>query len=90
MEKKQNSSSLISSIYKSRKNIIDLMKKQNYNVNEYANFSINEVNSMYQNKQLDISLEKCHFENNSCLDEYPLLYNAQSLSLSTPKVPVLF
>ena len=58
MEKKQNSSSLISSIYKSRKNIIDLMKKQNYNVTEYANFSINEVNSMYQNKQLDISLEK--------------------------------
>ena len=58
MEKKQNSSSLISSIYKSRKNLIDLMKKQNYNVNEYANFSINEVNSMYQNKQLDISLEK--------------------------------
>jgi DNA-directed RNA polymerase subunit H (RpoH/RPB5) len=58
MEKKQNSSSLISSIYKSRKTIIDLMKTQNYNVNEYANFSINEVNSMYQNKQLDISLEK--------------------------------
>lgn len=58
MEKKQNSSSIISSIYKSRKNIIDLMRKQNYNVNEYANFSINEVNSMYQNKQLDISLEK--------------------------------
>lgn len=58
MEKKQNSSSLISSIYKSRKNLIDLMRKQNYNVNEYANFSINEVNSMYQNKQLDISLEK--------------------------------
>jgi len=58
MEKKQNSSSIISSIYKSRKNIINLMKKQNYNVTEYANFSINEVNSMYQNKQLDISLEK--------------------------------
>jgi len=58
MEKKQNSSSLISSIYKSRKTIIDLIKTQNYNVNEYANFSINEVNSMYQNKQLDISLEK--------------------------------
>jgi DNA-directed RNA polymerase subunit H (RpoH/RPB5) len=58
MEKKTNSSSIISLIYKSRKNIIDLMRKQNYNVNEYANFSINEVNSMYQNKQLDISLEK--------------------------------
>jgi len=58
MEKKQNSSSLISSIYKSRKHIIDLMKRQNYNVNEYANFSINEVNTMYQTQQLDISLEK--------------------------------
>jgi len=34
------------------------MKKQNYNVNEYANFSINEVNTMYQTQQLDISLEK--------------------------------
>ena len=65
MEKKQNSSSLISSIYKSRKNIINLMKRQNYNVNEYANFSINEVNSMYHHKQLDISLEK----NNDSLEK---------------------
>jgi len=54
----QNSSSLISSIYKSRKTILELMKKQNYNTDEYDNFSINEVNSMFQNKQLDMLLEQ--------------------------------
>ena len=53
-----NSSSLISSIYKSRKTILELMKKQNYNTSDYDNFSINEVNTMFQNKQLDILLEK--------------------------------
>ena len=54
----QNTSSLISSVYKSRKTLLDLMRKQGYNVAEYDNFSINEVNAMFQNKQLDMLLEK--------------------------------
>ena len=54
----QNSSSLISSVYKSRKILLSLMGKQQYNVDEYENFSINEVNAMFQNKQLDMLLEK--------------------------------
>jgi len=54
----QNLSSLIASVYKSRKIILELMEKQNYNTEEYSNFSINEVNAMFQNKQLDILLEK--------------------------------
>jgi DNA-directed RNA polymerase subunit H (RpoH/RPB5) len=33
------------------------MDKQGYNTNDYANFSINEVNSMKQNNQLDMLLE---------------------------------
>jgi len=53
----QNSSILISHIYNSRKNVLDLMKKQGYNVNDYSNFSINEVNSMKLNNQLDMLLE---------------------------------
>jgi len=57
MASKTTSSGIISLIYKSRKNILDLMKRQGYNINEYDNFSINEVNSMTQNKQLDILLE---------------------------------
>jgi DNA-directed RNA polymerase subunit H (RpoH/RPB5) len=54
----QNSSILISQIYNSRKIILELMEKQGYNVNDYSNFSVNEVNSMKQNNQLDMLLEK--------------------------------
>ena len=54
----QNISSLISSIYNSRKNVLELMDKQGYNVEDYSNFSISEVNSMKQNNQLDMLLEK--------------------------------
>jgi DNA-directed RNA polymerase subunit H (RpoH/RPB5) len=53
----QNSTILISSIFNSRKTILDLMAKQGYNINDYANFSISEVNSMKQNNQLDMLLE---------------------------------
>jgi len=54
----QNHSSLISYIYKARKTILELMDKQGYNISDYNNFSINEVNSMKQNNQLDMLLEK--------------------------------
>lgn len=67
---KQNSNVLISSIYNSRKHMLDLMKKQNYNVDEYSNFSINEVNSMFQNNQLDIKLEKNTKENKAYIHYY--------------------
>jgi len=53
----QNSSVLISQIYTSRKTILELMENQGYNINEYANFSINEVNSMKLKNQLDMLLE---------------------------------
>jgi DNA-directed RNA polymerase subunit H (RpoH/RPB5) len=54
----QNSSVLISQIYKSRNTILELMGKQGYNISDYANFSVSEVNSMKQNNQLDMLLEK--------------------------------
>jgi len=54
----QNSSILISTVYNSRKNVLELMDKQGYNTEDYINFSINEVNSMKQNNQLDMLLEK--------------------------------
>jgi DNA-directed RNA polymerase subunit H (RpoH/RPB5) len=53
----QNSNVLISHIFNSRKIILDLMGKQGYNINDYANFSVNEVNSMKLNNQLDMLLE---------------------------------
>lgn len=47
------SSNRILSIYKSRKNILDLLEKQGYNVDNNT-FSINEVDTMYVNSQLDL------------------------------------
>jgi len=49
---------LISQLYKSRNIILELMEKDGYNVKEYANFSISELNTMKQNNQLDMLLEK--------------------------------
>ena len=54
----QNTSSLISQIYKSRSILLELMKKQNYDIQEYQGFSVNEINTMKTNNQLDMILEK--------------------------------
>jgi len=53
-----NSSSLISNIYKSRNIILELMKSQNYNTKDNEGVSINEINTMKNNNQLDMILEK--------------------------------
>ena len=54
----QNTSSLISSIYKSRTILLELMGMQGYNIYDYEGFSVNEVNTMKVNNQLDMILEK--------------------------------
>ena len=50
--------SLISQIYKSRNVLLELMKSQNYNISDNEFFSINEINTMQINNQLDMILEK--------------------------------
>lgn len=63
-----NSSVLISQIYQSRKNVLELMDEQGFDVSGYANFSISEINAMKQNNQLDMLLEskaKASGENSS-------------------------
>ena len=59
----QNTSSLTASIYKSRSVLLELMKSQGYNTNDYSGFSVNEVNTMKSNNQLDMILEKTNTEN---------------------------
>jgi len=58
MSSSNSSSSLISAIYKSRNILLELLKSQGYNVVDNSDFSVNEVNSMFTNKQLDMILEK--------------------------------
>ena len=53
-----NASVLISQIYQSRKNVLELMERQGYDVTGYANFSVSEINAMKQNNQLDMLLEQ--------------------------------
>jgi DNA-directed RNA polymerase subunit H (RpoH/RPB5) len=48
----------IVSIYNSRNNILEYLKYQKFNIDEDNNFSINEIYSMYQNKQLDMLVER--------------------------------
>ena len=62
-----NSTALITRIYKSRKNVLELMDKQGFNTSEYSNFSINEINAMTQNNQLDMILTEkpTNTENNN-------------------------
>jgi superfamily II DNA/RNA helicase len=51
--------------------ILDLMKKQSYNISEYDGFSINEVNTMTTNNQLDMILEKVEASDSSILKNIP-------------------
>ena len=51
-------SSLTSAIYKSRSVLLEQMEKQGYDINDYNGFSVNEVNTMTSNNQLDMILEK--------------------------------
>lgn len=54
----QNTSTVISKVYKSRCVLLELMKKQGYNTSGYDGFSVNEINTMKTNNQLDMILDK--------------------------------
>jgi len=51
-------SSHINEIFKSRKHIVNFLKRQGFDVADYESFSIHEVNAMYQAKQMDMLLKK--------------------------------
>tara|TARA_R110002073_G_scaffold1968_5_gene13827 strand:- start:1553 stop:2194 length:642 start_codon:yes stop_codon:yes gene_type:complete len=48
------SSGTITSVFKSRQNLLKLLVAQGYDVNDYEEFSVNEVHVMYNNLQLDM------------------------------------
>ncbi len=53
-----NTSSLISAVYQSRTVILEQLATQGYEIADYSGFSVNEVNTMKTNNQLDMILEK--------------------------------
>jgi DNA-directed RNA polymerase subunit H (RpoH/RPB5) len=56
-------SNLILSLYKSRNTIVELLEYQGYNIDNHMTFSINEIDAMYKNKQLDFLVT--HKNNNT-------------------------
>ena len=52
------SSDTISSVFKSRQNLLKLLYEQSYNIKDYEEFSVNEVHIMYKNNQLDMLMSK--------------------------------
>lgn len=53
-----SSNNRILRIYKSRVNILKQLGIQGYNVTDYSEFSINEIDTMFSNKQLDMLVTK--------------------------------
>lgn len=49
---------LISKIHKSRNIILKILEKRGFNVDDWTGFSINEIQTLYNNKQLDILVAK--------------------------------
>ena len=56
-----SNSATIIRLYKSRRNILDILNTLEYNINDYNGFSINEIDAMYVNSQLDLLVT--HTEN---------------------------
>lgn len=56
-------SNLILSLYKSRNTIVELLEYQGYNIDNHMTFSINEIDAMYKNKQIDFLVT--HQNNNT-------------------------
>jgi DNA-directed RNA polymerases I, II, and III subunit RPABC1 len=50
-------SSILTKIYKSRKNILEQLNQRGYDISNYDNFSIHELHIMIQNKELDMIVQ---------------------------------
>ena len=57
-------------IYKSRATILKLLQKQGYNVTDYSEFSINEIDTMFTNKQLDMLVANENTDNKTYVKYY--------------------
>lgn len=57
MASTNSTTTIISKLYKSRKTLLEQLNLQGFNISNYDGFSINEVNIMYNKKQLDMLID---------------------------------
>ena len=60
----------ILNVYKSRNNILDILKLQGYDISDYETFSINEIDAMFNNNQLDMLIENPDSKQKSYIKYY--------------------
>jgi DNA-directed RNA polymerase subunit H (RpoH/RPB5) len=53
----KHTSTTVSKIYKSRNILLSILEKRGFDISEYKNFGINEIQIMFNNKQLDMLME---------------------------------
>ena len=86
----QNTSSLISMVYKSRSVLLNLMKKQDYNTSDYEGFSVNEINTMKTNNQLDMILEKTYYKQKNAVNVTGENYNEDDGNVNQKKIYIKY
>lgn len=52
-----SSNNRVLNVYKSRRNLLDILSVYEYNISDYDTFSINEVDSMFAHSQLDMFIK---------------------------------
>ena len=52
-----SNNSHIVNIYNSRKNLLEILHYRGFNIENYKNFSINEISTLFENNQLDMLIE---------------------------------
>ena len=57
-------------LYKSRNNILEILESLEYKISEYAGFSINEIDAMYSNSQLDMLVHNKNTQNKAYIHYY--------------------
>jgi len=77
------SNNKILKIYNSRKNAIELLKSLKYNVSDYDEFSINEIDAMVTNDQLDMLLQNPDTKRKVYIKYFTNLKNIRKENLDT-------
>ena len=60
----------ILNIYKSRMNILNIMEYQGYDISDYTGFTINEVDTMLSNNQLDMKIDNSNTNQTTYIKYY--------------------
>jgi len=63
----QNSSGIINTIYNARNNLLAQLESRGYAIEEYACCSVSEINSKYQNDQLDMLMSSENVDENGTI-----------------------